>query len=118
MELEHRTLTAAGLANVVAVCGAMDSIIVRVLTENLHPSTIVFFRSLFGLLFILPWLPRDKTILAIHYSYLHLLRAGFKMLSLVAFFIAISMAAISDVTAIAFTTPVFLTLVGRLWAQF
>jgi len=37
-------------------------------------------------------------------------RAGLKMLSLVAFFFAISMAALSDVTAIAFTTPVFLTV--------
>ena len=109
-ELEHRMLAATGLAIVVAVCGAIDSIIVRVLTENLHPFTIVFFRSLFGLLFILPWLLRDKTILATHYSYLHLVRAGLKMLSLVAFFFAISMAALSDVTAIAFTTPVFLTV--------
>jgi len=110
MELEHRMLAATGLAIMVAVFGAIDSIIVRVLTENLHPFTIVFFRSFFGLLFILPWLIRDKTILATHYSYLHLVRAGLKMLSLVAFFFAISMAALADVTAIAFTTPVFLTV--------
>lgn len=110
MEVEHRVLAATGLAIVVAVCGAIDSIVVRVLTESLHPFTIVFFRSLFGLLFILPWLLKDRTILVTHYSYLHLVRAFLKMLSLVAFFIAISMAAISDVTAIAFTAPVFLTI--------
>ncbi len=110
METENRMLAASGLAIVVAVFSAIDSIIVRVLTESLHPFTIVFFRSLFGLLFILPWLLRDRTILTTNYCFLHLIRAGLKMFSLVAFFIAISTAALSDVTAIAFTTPVFLTI--------
>ncbi|MBX2884477.1 MAG: DMT family transporter [Granulosicoccus sp.] len=108
--LEPRMLAATGLAIAVAVFGAIDSIIVRVLTESLHPFTIVFFRGLFGLLFIAPWVLRDPTVLVTHYRFLHLFRAALKMLSLVAFFIAISMAALSDVTAIAFTTPVFLTL--------
>jgi len=61
VELEHRTLAATGLAVMVAVFGAIDSIIVRILTETLHPFTIVFFRSFFGLLFILPWLLRDTS---------------------------------------------------------
>lgn len=89
---------------------AVDSVIVRLLTENLHPFVIVFFRSLFGLICVAPWIFRDRTVLKSNYRLMHLIRAGLKMLSLAAFFTAIALAALADVTAIAFTTPIFVTV--------
>lgn len=89
---------------------AADTIMVRLLTQDLHPFLIVFFRSVFGLLFISPWILRKSSVLKSNYAWLHLLRAALKILSLVAFFLAIAEAALADVTAIAFTTPVFVTL--------
>ncbi len=107
---EQRLLLAGGLMVIGAFLNAGDTIIVRVLTEDIHPFVIVFFRSLFGLLFVAPWIFKNRTILASNYRFLHLLRAALKLLTLVAFFIAISKAALVDVTTIAFTTPVFVTL--------
>lgn len=110
MANDQRVLAATGLMIGVTILSAADSVMVRILTEDLHPFVIVFFRSLFGLLFVSPWIFRDRITLASHYVFLHLIRAGLKMLSLAAFFTAIALATLADVTAIAFTTPVFVTL--------
>jgi len=107
---EPRLLAASGLMIVVAVLSGIDSVIVRWLATELHPFVIVFFRSLFGLLFVLPWILRNRSMLNSHYRYLHILRAGLKMLSMAAFFTAIALVALADVTVIAFTTPIFVTL--------
>ncbi|MFK7963450.1 MAG: DMT family transporter [Burkholderiaceae bacterium] len=93
-----------------AFLAAADSIIVRILTQDLHPFVIVFFRSLFGLTVVLPWIRKKPSVLKTEYSFLHLLRAGLKMLSFTAFFAAIASASLADVMAIAFTTPIFLTI--------
>ncbi len=94
----------------VSVMSAADTIMVRVLTQDLHPFVIVLFRSLFGLLFISPWIFSNRGVLKTHYCGLHLLRAGLKILSLAAFFFAIATSVLADVTAIAFTAPVFVTI--------
>jgi len=106
--IENRQiLVATQLMIVAALLAAIDIIIVRLLTEDLHPFLIAFFRSLFGLLFISPWILKKRSVLKTHYSYRHVFRAGFKLLSLVAFFIAITTAPLVDVTTIAFTAPIF-----------
>jgi len=107
---DQRVLMATGLMVVVALLSAFDSVLVRILTEDLHPFVIVFFRSLFGLLLIAPLIANDRMSLQSRYFFLHIVRAGLKMLSLVAFFTAIALAALADVTAIAFTTPIFVTV--------
>lgn len=107
---DPRIRTATGLMIGVTILAAIDSVIVRVLTEDLHPFTIVFFRSFFGLLWVAPWILRDRRALQSNYVFLHVVRAGLKMLSLFAFFTAIAAATLADVTAIAFTTPIFLTI--------
>ena len=103
-------LLATSLMMGAAVLAAADTIIVRLLSHDLHPFVIVFFRSLFGLTVVLPWILKKPAVLQTQYSFLHLLRAGLKMLSFAAFFAAIASATLADVTAIAFTTPLFLTI--------
>lgn len=107
---DRQRLIAFGLMSLAAMLNAGDTVLVRVLTENIHPFVIVFFRSLFGLLFISPWLIKNRSILASNYSILHLVRAGLKLMTLVAFFIAISSAALVDVTTISFAAPIFVTI--------
>ena len=57
---------------------AVDGIIVRILTDELHPFLIVFYRSLFGLIIIIPFFLKDKKVFISHYKYLHFLRALLK----------------------------------------
>lgn len=104
----------AGLAVLIMACGTVmagfDAVIVRMLAGGVHPLIIGFFRALFGLLFVLPFLLRRVDMLASPYRALHLLRATLKFASLVALFIAFAHAPLADATAINFTMPIFLTL--------
>lgn len=92
----------------VAVLNAVDTALVRVLTHDVHPFVIGFFRSLFGLLVVLPWLYAERRVLFRTRDWLlHALRAALKLLALVSFFAAVAQAPLAAVTAIAFTTPLF-----------
>jgi len=103
-------LLATMLMVTAAFLNAVDAVIVRVLTRDLHPFVIGFFRALFGLMAVLPFMLRKRGILATSYRWLHGLRAGLKLLSLVAFFMAIAAAPLADVTAIMFAAPIFVTM--------
>ncbi len=94
----------------VAVIGAMDAIIVRSVSPSVHPFIIGFTRSLFGFLAFLPWILSHPQILKSHYRFRHVLRAALKLGSLIAFFAAYANSPLADVTAIAFTTPIFVTV--------
>jgi drug/metabolite transporter (DMT)-like permease len=94
----------------VALFTALDSVIVRLVSPDIHPFVIGFTRSLFGLVVVLPWILSRPGLLRSHYSYRHAVRAVLKLASLVAFFAAFAVAPLADVTAIAFTTPIFVTL--------
>jgi len=107
---ENQVLVATGLMVIAAILVAADSIMVRLLTQDLHPFVIAFFRSLFGLVFVAPMILRNHGVLRSRYTFLHLLRAGLKLVAIVSFFIAIKSASLSDVTTIAFTTPLFVTI--------
>ena len=102
------------IATIIAVCVAflcaVDGIIVRILTNELHPFLIVFYRSLFGLIIIIPFLFKDKKIFVSHYKYLHFFRALLKIGALTSFFLAIKYVILSDVTAVSFITPILIIL--------
>lgn len=110
MANDNRIVVATILMMVGAMLSAVDSVFVRVLTTDLHPFVIVFFRSLFGLLMVAPFIVKNRMSLRSHYRLLHVVRAALKMLSLAAFFTAIAFATLADVSAIAFTTPLFVTV--------
>lgn len=101
----------AVLMMVAATCLAgLDAVIVRTLAGQVHPLIIGFFRALFGLLAVLPWIVTRVRLGASPYRGLHVLRAGLKLASLVALFVAFAHAPLADATAINFTMPIFLTL--------
>ena len=95
---------------IVAVFGAMDAIIVRLVSPSVHPFVIGFTRSLFGFLAFLPWILSHPEILKSRYRFRHVLRAAIKLASLIAFFGAYAVSPLADVAAIAFTAPLFVTI--------
>lgn len=103
-------LVAAALMVAAAVLNAADAVIVRLLAGEVHPLMIGFTRAAFGLAVVLPWILTRVDLAASPYRWLHVLRAGLKLASLVAFFVAFAHAPLSDVVAINFTMPIFLTL--------
>lgn len=90
--------------------GAVDAVIVRQLSPEVHPFVMGFTRSLFGLLVVLPWILSRPHILKSQYRFRHVLRAALKLASLLAFFVAFATAPLANVTAIAFTAPIFVTI--------
>jgi len=101
-----------GVALMVLVAGisAVDAVLVRQLSPGVHPFVIGFTRSLFGLLVVLPWILARPAMLRSHYRFRHVVRAALKLASLIAFFAAFAQSPLADVTAIAFTAPIFVTI--------
>ena len=102
---------AVGLAAIAADLEAVDAAIVRALGCSVHPFVIGFFRAAFGALAVLPWIVVRPGVLRTAFPIQqHALRAGLKLLALVSFFAAFSYGQLTDVTAIAFTSPIFVVI--------
>ena len=95
---------------IVSALLAIDSVLVRLLSDSVHPFVMGFTRAVFGLLAVTPWLLTKRDILHSEYRFLHFVRAALKLGALVSFFYAFALASLADVTAIAFTSPIFVTL--------
>ncbi len=107
----QKASTAVMLATGAAILAAADAVIVRALDGAVHPFVIGFFRAFFGAIVLLPWIAlRPGVLRSTHPLRQHAMRAGFKLLAMVAFFAAFSAGPLADVTAIAFMSPVFLVL--------
>jgi drug/metabolite transporter (DMT)-like permease len=79
----------------------------------MHPFEIGFFRNLFGLLVVLPWFIRfGWRPLRTQRLRLHGLRAAINAASMLAFFFALSIAPLTQVTALGFTAPIIATLLA------
>lgn len=104
-------ILAVGLAAMGACLSAVDAAIVRALDGGVHPFVIAFFRAAFGALAVLPLVILRPRVLQTTYSLRqHGLRAGLKLATLIAFFAAFALGQLTDVTAIAFTSPIFVVL--------
>ncbi|WJS86980.1 DMT family transporter [Paracoccus sp. TOH] len=102
-------LLAAGLMLAAAVLAGLDAVIVRLLAGEVHPLVIGFFRALFGLAAVLPWI-RRVDLRASPWRWMHVLRAGLKLAALVAVFVAFAHAPLADAMALTFTMPLLVTL--------
>lgn len=104
-------ILAVGLAAMGACLSAVDAAIVRALDGGVHPFVIGFFRAFFGALAVVPVvLVRPAVLKSTYTLHQHGLRAGLKLVTLIAFFAAFARGPLTDVTAIAFTSPVFVVL--------
>jgi len=85
---------------------------------GLHPFEIAFFRNLFGLLVVLPWLVRlGFAVFRTRRLGLHGLRAAVNAAAMLLFFYALTIAPLTQVTALAFTAPVFAALLAVLFLK-
>ena len=88
---------------------------IRHLSAELHPFVIAFFRNVFGLLVILPWFIRDGLdLLKTGKIGLHIARALMNTVAMLTFFYALSITPLTVVTALAFSAPIFATLLAML----
>jgi drug/metabolite transporter (DMT)-like permease len=91
---------------------AVMSVVIRICATELHPFVVVFFRNLLSLPIIWFWLrpkpgqglPRPAKI-----GY-YTLRAAISLLSILAWFYAVTVMPLSTATAVNFTTPLFATV--------
>ena len=90
-------------------------ILVRYVSDGIHPFQISFFRNFFGTLVFLPWIYRyGLAPLREARHGLHWLRALLNVVAMFAFFTALSLTPVAEVTALAFTAPIFAALLGLL----
>jgi drug/metabolite transporter (DMT)-like permease len=86
---------------------------VRHLGDGLHPFEIAFFRNLFALLPLLPWFVRyGAQPLRTRRLGLHFLRSLLNVMAMLAFFTALTLIPLAQVTALSFTAPLFATLLA------
>jgi drug/metabolite transporter (DMT)-like permease len=89
---------------------------IRHATQHLSGVEVAFFRNLFGLFVIAPLLVRyGPALFHTQKLGLHLLRAVINAVSMVAFFVGLSMTPIARATALAFTAPLFTALFSALF---
>jgi drug/metabolite transporter (DMT)-like permease len=88
----------------------------RHMLEGLHPFEVAFFRSFFGLLFIVPWLMRQGLLpFKTKRLPLHLLRSTIHVAGVLAFFVALKLIPLAEVTALFFLAPILSTALAALF---
>jgi drug/metabolite transporter (DMT)-like permease len=89
---------------------ALMNCTIRIITEAVHPFEATFFRSLFGLIVILPllggrlWIVRTRRLGRLA------LMGGGHLIAMLLFFTALAHMPLAEVTALSFTKPLFTTL--------
>ncbi len=82
--------------------------IVRFLSSEMHTIEIAFFRNLFGLAFMVPWVLRvGLGGLRTQRFGTHLFRSLVGLAAMLCFFTAIGLLPVAEVTALTFTAPLF-----------
>ena len=93
----------------------MMNVLIRVAAQTMHPFEVAFFRCLFGLVLVLPWLIKGgSALLRSRNSGFYLLRAGVGLVSMVTWFYGITVVPLATATAVNFTAPLFATIAAVL----
>jgi drug/metabolite transporter (DMT)-like permease len=89
--------------------------VIRHLTEVMHPFEAAFFRNAFGLIFVIPWFLRyGLQPLRTSHLRLHVFRSLVNVVAMLAFFYAVSITPLAEVTALGFAAPIFATVLAAL----
>ena len=108
---ESQTIMAAAFMVLSAALFASMHGTVRLVSHDLHPFVIAFFRNLFGFLTLLPLLMQGGAKLFMTRRFgMHLSRAGINAISMLTWFTALSMVPLADATALNLTGPLFVTI--------
>ena len=94
---------------------AMMHVMIRYLSDQLHPFQIAFFRNLFGLMVFLPIIWRHGPgLFRTQRLPMHGVRALFNVVAMLSFFYALSVAPLARVTSLSFTAPLFAAVLSVL----
>ena len=95
---------------------ALSAAIIKLVSADLPNETIVFFRSFFGLLILVPFiLKSDSKIFQTERFPLHLLRAGFGVAGMYSFFYAVGQISLGDSMLIKSTSPLIIPFMSAIW---
>ena len=95
------------------VCMSGMHLLVRYVSDEIHPFEIAFFRNLFALLAIAPWFIKyGWAPLRTSRSGLMFWRAILNSICMLSFFMAISLAPLAEVTALGFTAPIYVAILA------
>jgi S-adenosylmethionine uptake transporter len=94
-----------------AICVAVQNALIRVVSADVHTFEVVFFRNLFGLLAMLPLLGGvGLGMFRAQSPGRLLLMSTWHLLGMVCYFLALVYLPIAEVTALAFSKPLFATV--------
>lgn len=90
--------------------------LIRQLSAELHPFQVVFFRNLFGLVFMLPWLLwAGRGMLRTTRLRGHIVRALTGLGAMLSWFYGVSVLPLGEAVALSFTAPLFATIGAALF---
>lgn len=85
--------------------------LLRVAMTSLHPFEVAFFRNLFGMLAMAPWLAHvGFGAMRTRRLNLHILRAGVGLIAMLCWFMAVWLMPLAEAVALSFTAPLFATV--------
>ena len=95
---------------------AVMTVLIRPLSESIHAFEIVFFRNLFGLVMLAPWIVGgvDLRVWRSPNFRLHLLRACAMLAAMLCWFTAVPLLPLVQAISLNFTAPVFVTILAAL----
>ncbi len=98
-----------------ATCFAVMAVLIRYVTLDVHPFAASFFRNLFGLLPMIPWmLSHGRSGLKTERFKLHFLRGALGFGAMSCLFTALSLSPAAQVIAINFTLPILTTVLAAI----
>ena len=110
---QNKLIAVALLALGATFFGSFMGAGVKLLSDDLHPIVICFYRSLMGLILITPFVIRNNfKALQTQNMRLQIFRASINVISMICWFSAIGMMHFEKATALGFTTPLFTTVLA------
>ena len=89
------------------------SSLVRVVAEDMHPFQVAFMRNFFGLVLLTPILTRQGLEpLATNNMGLMAVRGFFNAIAMLAYFLALGMMPLAELSALSFTVPLFVAILA------
>lgn len=111
-------LNGIGIMIIATVLFSVMHASIKHMSSNMHPFEIAFFRNLFGLLVIAPWFIKyGLEPLKTKKIKLHLARSFFNVIAMLSFFYALSIAPLADVASLAFTAPLFASILAVFFSK-
>lgn len=107
----HPVLSGIMLMLFAALSFALMNVIIRYSSDALHAFQMAFFRNLFGLMFMLPWLISNGIrALRTGRHGLYTLRAILGLISMLCWFWSLTQLPLAKAVALSFTVPIFVTI--------